>query len=246
MIANFGLARAEIHTAWLLRDYPEQQRIEGFEKLGFEDRRKAALSIRTLNLARSRPNRQQRELLKNYKHTLDYVHLTLEQRRAFLHSIADSINSWKDAVLFAEAQDKPKAQATNAFDIAFEQVITRFNTFLGARGQSTGLVVQDNNQTVAMQLTASMRRYHREGTIWTKIDRIVETPLFVDSHLTSLVQVADLCAVAIRRFCEKEDRGLYDRIKERFDRSGERLVGIRHYTGRVKCNCEICREHGRS
>ncbi len=242
----FQLSREEIHTAWVLRDYPEQNRIADFETLSYEDRKKAILSIRTLNLARARKNRQQRELLKNYRHTNDYAHLTIEERRAFLDSIANTINSWQDAVLFAEAQDKTKAQPGNAFDVAFEQVVTRFNTFLGARGQSTGLLVQDNNQTVASHLTANMRRYHNEGTIWSTIDRIVETPLFVDSHLTSMVQVADLCAVAIRRFCEKGERALYDRIRGRIDRSGDRLVGIRHYTGRVKCSCEICREHGRS
>ena len=102
-----------------------------------------------------------------------------------------------------------------------------------------------HNQTVASHLTANMRRYHNEGTIWSSIDRIVETPLFVDSHLTSMVQVADLCAVAIRRFCEKDDRELWERIKGRIDKSGDRLVGIRHYTGRTRCTCEICREHGR-
>ena len=186
-----------------------------------EDRKNSILSIRALNLSRSRNARQQRELPKNYKHTSEYVHLTLQERRSFLSSVAATIDSWKDAVLFAEAQDKTKAQLPNAFDVAFEQVVTRFNTFLGARGQSTGLLVQDNNQTVASHLTANMRRYHNEGTIWSSIDRIVETPLFVDSHLTSMVQVADLCAVAIRRFCEKDDRELYE------------------------CTCEICREHGR-
>jgi hypothetical protein len=243
--AAFQLSGVEIHTAWLLRDYPEQKRISEFGRLGYEDRKKAILSIRALNLARSRTHSQQRELLKNYKHTSEYAHLTIEERKAFLNSIADTINSWKDAVLFAEAQDKAKAQPVNAFDVAFEQVVTRFNTFLGARGQAMGMIVQDNNQTVSSLLTASMRRYHREGTIWSKIDRIIETPLFVDSHLTSMVQVADLCAVAVRRFCEKGDRELFDRIKSRFDRSGDRLVGIRHYTGRVKCSCEICKEHGR-
>jgi ribosome-binding factor A len=51
------LHEAEIHTAWMFRDYPEQKLVK--------DRRRAALGIRTMNLARTRTLTGLRELSKN-------------------------------------------------------------------------------------------------------------------------------------------------------------------------------------
>ncbi len=45
-----------------------------------------------------------------------------------------------------------------------------------------------------------MKSFYDKGTNWTDLEHIIETPLFVDSELTSLVQIADLCAYAIRRY----------------------------------------------
>lgn len=89
-----------------------------------------------------------------------------------------------------------------------------------------------------------MRVFHERGTRWTdQIRLLVETPLFVDSQLTSLVQVADVCAYAARRFCEKGEAELFNLIFPRFHQAGTRLVGVRHYTGRRQCTCQICLRH---
>lgn len=137
--SRYELSGSEIHTAWLLRDYPEQGRVNGFSSLSFADRRRAVLGVRSMNLSRPRTNTQQRELLKNYKHTADYIHLGQGEREQFAREVAGIVASWDDAVLFADAHDKTKAPTIRAFDIAFEQVVTRFNTFLGKRGQTMGL-----------------------------------------------------------------------------------------------------------
>jgi hypothetical protein len=92
-----------------------------------------------------------------------------------------------------------------------------------------------------------MRRFHKLGTAWVNIERIVETPLFVDSHLTSMVQLADLAAYAVRRFYEHGETDLFDRLYVKFDRvSDGTVVGIRHYTGKEACQCRVCSDHGRS
>jgi len=91
-----------------------------------------------------------------------------------------------------------------------------------------------------------MREFHRAGTLWSAIDNIIETPLFVDSQLTSMVQIADICAYVTRRFFEKGETALFDVIYDRFDRKRERLVGLRHYTGMQRCLCRVCGDHGRS
>ena len=106
-----------------------------------------------------------------------------------------------------------------------------------------GLLIQDNNQTVAKNITALMRRFHVQGTLWAKEERIIETPLFVDSSLTSMVQMADLCAYATRRFFENGEEDLFDRIFGRFDKASGRIVGIRHYVSAKPCKCKVSAAH---
>ncbi|MBE0690467.1 MAG: DUF3800 domain-containing protein [Anaerolineae bacterium] len=244
---KYGLSTSEIHTAWMTREYPEQKTIAGFADLDMEERRQQCLAARRLNLARPRRNRSQVELLKNYRKTAAYVHLTKDERLRCIQELADLIGSWADARIFAEAQFKRHMGGSGDFSIAFEQVVTRFNTCLRNVGGMLGILVQDNNPTVAGRLTDQMRKFHREGTAWTReIDKIVETPMFVDSELTSMVQMADLVAYAIRRFFDHDEQDLFDRISPAFDRNTGRLVGVRHYTTRAfLCTCRVCTEHGR-
>lgn len=89
-----------------------------------------------------------------------------------------------------------------------------------------------------------VRRFHREGTRWTtRIPYLVETPLFVDSRLTSLVQVADLCAYAFRRYVENGETDLFDRVFPKVDEASGRRVGARHYRDGKACSCRICQKH---
>lgn len=87
-----------------------------------------------------------------------------------------------------------------------------------------------------------MRKFHKEGTLWTNIEHIIETPLFVDSELTSMIQIADLCSFAIRRYLENNENELFDLVFKRADRKHELSVGVRHFAKR-NCVCKICVEH---
>jgi hypothetical protein len=88
-----------------------------------------------------------------------------------------------------------------------------------------------------------MKQFHKTGTLWTKeINNIIETPLFVDSELTSMIQIADLCAYALRRYLENNELELFQEIYKRADRKEEIVVGVRHFT-KDSCNCEICKTH---
>ena len=89
-----------------------------------------------------------------------------------------------------------------------------------------------------------MKRYHAGGTFWTGVDSIIETPLFVDSQLTSMVQVADVCAYALRRYLENGETSLFDLVFQRADRKDDVVVGVRHFTNPT-CACAICAAHRR-
>lgn len=243
---DYDMSKAEVHTAWLMRQYREQERVPDFEKLDYESRRRAVLGVRSLNLARPRSNEKQKELIKNYRKTEPYIHLTLQERKDLINKLADIISNWGDWRLFGDAHDKNVSFGEQAFDYAFEQIVTRFDRFLALESGRNGLMVQDNNATACKRLTAHMRRYHQVGTFWSSVDRIIETPLFVDSQLTSMVQLADLCAYVTRRFFDCNESDLFDKIYSRFNRDRGMLVGLRHYTGASKCMCKVCLDHKRS
>jgi hypothetical protein len=243
--SRYGLSNAEIHTGWMLRTYPEQNKIPNFDSLDYPARIRAVESVRNMNLSRPRTNKAQRELTKNYRKTRAYIHLSQTERLEIIRNLADLIASWADSRIFADARDKRFSSAENSFEFAFEQIITRFNKFLVLAANTMGIIVQDHNETVCRRLTEKMREFHRRGTLWSQIGNIVETPLFVDSQLTSMVQIADLCAYSTRRFFENNEIDLFNRIYDRFDRTKGKLVGLRHYTGSQPCACRVCMDHQR-
>jgi hypothetical protein len=81
--------------------------------------------------------------------------------------------------------------------------------------------------------------FHRKGTLWTRIKNIIETPLFVDSRLTSLVQASNLCSYALRRYLENREDYLFKNIFKIADKKDDRIVGIRHFSSE-DCDCVIC------
>lgn len=252
---NYGLRHAELHIAWMLRAYREQATIPDFESLSYASRRAEVLKARTTELLRlQRTNQKQyKQTRKNYKHTEIYVHLTLVERQQLVVEVAQCVSRWRFARLFAECIDKlhfPLLKGKEGIDEqSLEQIVSRFEHYLRivdrARPKDClGLLIHDNNQTVAHKHTQLMKKFHDRGTWWTPIRHIIETPLFVDSQLTSMVQIADLCAYALRRYLENSETYLFDLIFQRADRKDGVVVGVRHY-GSNACSCKICIAHRR-
>ena len=254
---KYSLLGAEIHTAWILRSYIEQRKVGGFESLDKDRRIYEVTKLRNLELLRLQNSNKKlyRQTKKNYSKTHAYVHLTHYQRKELIKEIATCISDWTYARLFAECIDKIFYDAKRAGTISIErqtieQIVSRFEAFLQllCKGKSTpcyGLLIHDSNETVAKKHTKLMREFHQKGTLWTKITQIIETPLFVDSQLTSMVQIADLCSYALRRYIENSESELFDLIFKRADRKDGTVVGVRHYTER-SCTCKICVAHRKS
>ena len=250
--SGFGLGESEVHTAWMIRRYVEQEGIANFVDLNHAERRTEAQERRDqqlLRIAATKGKKQLKAAKLNYRKTESYLHLTHDERVDVVRKLADCIGVWPDARLFAQVVDKKHLQtlaprSVSPYEYAFTELIQRFEYFLVNRGQSLkedlrGIIVQDNNETVAKKLTEVMYRFHRQGTRWTSIQKIVETPFFVDSRLTAMVQIADLCGYSIRRYFENDEEDLLDRIYSRFDRKANRVVGIHHYTN-PSCQCRVC------
>jgi hypothetical protein len=254
---KYQILNSEIHTAWMLRAYLAQSKIPDFEKLSHEQRRYEVTKYRNtelLRLQKSNP-KLHKQSKKNFKKTEDYIHLTFKERKNFIIDISKEISKWRFSRLFAECIDKiyfnPHKNNGNSIDEqAFEQITSRFETFLKNRSKSKktdtskrdkvfGILIHDNNETVAKKHTDLMTRFHERGTLWTQIENIIETPLFVDSKLTSMIQLADLCSYALRRYFENGETYLFEHIFKRADRKYGTLVGIRHFS-QQDCTCPAC------
>lgn len=251
ILNKYGLDTAEIHTAWIARRLAEQDKISGFAQLDAASRRSAVERYRAgelMRLRRARANKAYNQAKKNYQHTEAYIHLTHVERLTLLDELAMMIANWEFAVVFAEAIDKlhfdPSRTGRSVGEQALEQLVSRFEQFLGRQEDAAlhGVLVHDNNQTVAKKQTELMRHFHTSGTSWVKLARIAETPLFVDSELTRLVQIADLCSYALRRYLENHEDRWLPAVEARADTLAGIAVGVRHYTT-MDCTCRICAAH---
>ena len=253
---KYQISGKEIHTAWMVKKYIEQDRIAGFENLNYADRRAAVEREQqsVLHWLATTPNRN--KLIakkKDIKKIRSYIHLTLDERRECIREFVDLITTWTDSRLFAEAIEVKEYDLNiDSYENAFTNVISRFDNFLRKISKSApeeyrGIVIQDSNKVVQHRLKDLMKEFHQKGTIWTNYTRIIETPFFVDSELTRMIQVVDICAYMTRRFFENNETDLFDRIYGRFDRLPTRgtLTGLRHYTGQRNCDCRVCRDHSK-
>ena len=247
-----SLGDEEIHCAWMLRRYLEQSKIKNFAKLKYDDRRAEVEKLRNAELLRLQRTSaaRYRQVKKNYSKTGPYIHLTENERKKFIAKVAETLSQWGFARLFAECVDKVHFDPRRHFpynigEMAFDQVVSRFEQYLqvtGTNQQNYGLLIHDNNQTVAKRHTDLMRGFHHRGTRWTTVEHIIETPLFVDSQLTSMVQLADICSYALRRYLENGERDLFQLVFKRADRKDGAVVGVRHFTD-YSCDCHICTSH---
>lgn len=253
---RYSLESTEIHTGWIVRKYLEQSKVANFEKLDYAQRRYEVEKYRNgelLRLQKASNPKLYRQTKKNYAKTKDYIHLSYDQRIAFIEEIVKAVGNWTFARLFAECIDKihynPSRTVRSVDEQAFEQVVSRFEQYLRNTNASSteknyALLIHDNNETVAKKHTELMKSFHDSGTFWTQIDNIIETPLFVNSQLTSMVQIADVCAFSLRRYLENNDEHLFKHVFKRADRvaRGGIVVGIRHFTNSA-CSCKICTAH---
>jgi hypothetical protein len=251
---RYTLQSVEIHAGWLLRKYPEQNKIPDFERLNSQQRKYEVDKLRKIELLRLQktPDRKQyQQTKKNFQKTQSYIHLTFAQRQSFVEEIARTVGGWGFARLFGECIDKihfdPARALRNIDEQAFEQLVSRFehhlrNVRLPEIQKNFGLLIHDNNETVARKHTEMMRHFHNAGTFWTQISNIIETPLFVNSELTSMVQIADVGAYALRRYLENGEENLFTHIFTRADKRENVVVGVRHFTN-TSCACKICSTH---
>ena len=236
-----------------------------FAALSWEDRRAAANKIRREKesaLAAAGDGKRLKRAVTERKNTSAYTHLSHAERVAVVKNISEKVASSQDLRLFGGAINRAWftkiPRRLGMFEFAFDNLVNRFQAFLTNRAKflltsgktaeardCIGMLIEDNNETVSSKVTQLMRKFHKDGTFFGTIDRIIETPLCVDSELTCMIQVADIGAYAIRRFLDNDEKDLFNLFYQRVDRAKDVPVGLRHFND-GGCICRICLEHGKS
>jgi hypothetical protein len=117
----------------------------------------------------------------------------------------------------------PNRTPTDLYLDAFEQLVSRFDLFLRRRHadghSSKGLIIADPcSSALCGALKSSLLEFQKAGTKWAQVYNIVESVLFLGSHESPGLQVADLCSYAVWRLVEFGDDQLIVRLRDAFDR----------------------------
>jgi hypothetical protein len=128
--------------------------------------------------------------------------------------------------------------------LAFEDLCQRFDYFLSRRrqqgDQQRGMIILDKTtrETSLQQLS---REFRKAGTRWGSLKNIADTPFFVDSRASRLVQLADHVAYSVFRRYNTGDAQYMDIIASRFDESDGVYHGLSHkLADRLNCTCHGC------
>jgi hypothetical protein len=180
----------------------------------------------------------------------EYSHLSSDERKRLFADLCRLVNGFRESevTLFAVAYDKrwwfarnPGKSGDDLYIEAFENLVSRFDLFLKRRhseGRSSkGLIIADpRNSAFSAALRRALIGFQDSGTRWARLENIVESVLFLGSHESPGLQVADLCSYAVWRLVEYSDAALAEELRYVFDREplssrirpGE-WHGIRYY-----------------
>ena len=103
-----------------------------------------------------------------------------------------------------------------------------------------GLVILDKSahETTLQQMSVEFRTL---GTSWGVIRNLADTPLFVDSRASRVIQLADHVAYSVFRRYQSRDTQYIDLIDSKFDSEDGIVHGLAHKEpGNPDCMCIAC------
>lgn len=171
--------------------------------------------------------------------------LTANEARGTLKSVLQVVNnSYNTTCLFACAIDKKAFPNTDPVEMAFEDLCKRFDLFLSRLKTSgdtqRGMIILDKT-TRETSLQKLSREFRKVGTQWGSLKNIADTPFFVDSKASRLVQIADHVAYSVFRRYNSGDAQYFDIIAHRFDAVDNVIHGLVHkHAERYPCACPAC------
>lgn len=152
--------------------------------------------------------------------------------------------SYDSARAFACAVHKASFPSRDPVELAFEDLCSRFDLYLkrlwsqGERQRGI-LILDESAHETALQRLA--RDFRTLGTRWGVVHNLAETPLFVNSMASRLVQLADHVAYAVYRRYNAHDAQYFDVIATKFDSCDGIVHGLVHKQSiDPSCMCVAC------
>ena len=168
-----------------------------------------------------------------------------DEARGIIIAVLDIIRqSYESARIFACAIHKASFPGRDHIELAFEDLCSRFDLYLqrlrteGDRHRGILILDKSSSETSLQRMSRDFRVL---GTRWGIIKNLAETPLFVDSKASRLVQLADHVAYAVFRRYNAGDSRYFDIIASKFYSSGGVIHGLAHkQTTDPSCMCIAC------
>lgn len=171
------------------------------------------------------------------------------KRQGLMAALLDQIDQWQHEnsgttiQTFAAVVDRDHSQSP--IETAYGEFLFAFDRYLrtGRRqGQPhNGVLVTDRGKyerTLRAWVEVARARYRRPRQDERRLYALVETPFFVDSRSTRLMQLADLVSFSFFRAYNSDDWTLAERLLPSMRTAAEkRLI---HLTGDASCRCPAC------
>lgn len=172
--------------------------------------------------------------------------MSRDERRGVIRSVLEIVRASYDTTrVFACAVHKASYPDRDPMQIAFEDLCSRFDMYL-ARLQAggdrqRGLILLDTS-SYETSLQALARDFRSLGTRWGRVIRsLADTPVFVNSRASRIVQLADHVAYAVFRRYQSCDTAYFDIIASKIDEENGRLHRLSHLQpGNLNCMCPAC------
>jgi hypothetical protein len=173
--------------------------------------------------------------------------LQRSKRMELISAVYELLVREKRTVLFGVVVEKTVPPSVPCVQIACEEMVGHFDAYLSALETETsqsekqrGLMIFDESRhekTVQLLMT----EYRTTGASFGRVKRLAEVPLFTDSKITRMLQLADFVSYALFKRYERSDAQFFDVILKRFHQNGGRLHGLFHRTPKyLECYCPAC------
>lgn len=169
-------------------------------------------------------------------------------KQALLDDVPATIAAFANAPgasLFAVARSPGSVMRADPLERTFEELLLRFTQMLVRLNRQDGtnehgLVIADKAR-YEHTLQPIVHRWRTSGTRFTRLRRLVEVPLFIDSRATRITQAADFVAHAVYRHYGASDDSLFRPMLNGFDTVGGVRHGLVHLVRDYRtCPCAAC------
>ena len=172
-------------------------------------------------------------------------------KSAIMNAVADLLERFRDEAtagfgLMAVVRSPGAVPEADPLERIYEELALRFNRFIKthptAKGsREHGMVVADEAMYEKLVQPMMAKWHSGVGTRFGRLTRIVEVPLFCDSGISRLVQLADFVVHALFIAYEEDDASLLDRIIGSFVAEDDVLHGLVHLDpDYLSCECMPC------